>query len=108
MDPRMIPKGGSDEEFTDLEQRRNPNAAGVYYHPGADKFIETGGIKMPDGSISHDQLTGTIQGDAFAQVGFRPATPEQEAAYNAKQKAGFELNRIKESRKTFTLSAPRK
>jgi hypothetical protein len=107
MDPRMIPKGGSDEEFTDLENRRNPNPAGVYYHPGANKFLETGGLKMPDGSISHDQLAGTIQGDAFAQIGFKPANDEQKAYYEADQKVKAELNRIKQSRKTFTISAPR-
>jgi hypothetical protein len=104
----MIPKGGSDEEFTDLEQRRNPNSAGVYYHEKADKFIETGGVKMPDGSIAYDQLAGTIQGDAFAQIGYRKATPDQATAFEAQKKVNMELGRIRESRKTFTMSSHRK
>ena len=85
MDPRFIPKGGSEQEFTDLENRRNPNPAGVYYHPQAGKFVETGGVKMPDGSISHDQVAGTIQGDAFRQIVYRPATEEELAEYRARQ-----------------------
>ena len=105
MDPRMIPKGGSDQEFTDLENRRNPNPAGVYYHPQAKKFIETGGVKMPDGSISHDQLTGTIQGDAFSQIGFRPASKEELEEYRAQQEETAKRQAKRAKSTTTSLSS---
>jgi hypothetical protein len=105
MDPRMIPKGGSSEEFTDLENRRNPNLAGVYYHPEAKKFLETGGQTMPDGSVAYDLVGGTIQGDAFRQIGFRAATDEEAAQFHADKEAQRQKARKESSSTTTSLSS---
>lgn len=106
MDPRMIPKGGS-QEYTFGEQTgdRQPNSPGVYYHPEAQKFIETGGVKRPDGSTSYHQDSGKIQADAFVQFGYRPAKQDELAAYQAAQKAAAEAERIKKSRTTTRFSS---
>ncbi len=105
MDPRMIPKNAPNGEYNYGEQdgTRRPNQAGVYFHPEANKFVETAGVQRPDGSIAYAQQTGKIQADAFAQLGYRPATEEQLQAYQAQKKDQATANRVAASRKTTAL-----
>lgn len=83
MDPRMIPKGSSPEQQS---EGRRPNQPGVYYHPQAEKFIETSGVRRPDGSMSYASNDGKIQGDAFVQIGFRPANENELKEYEERKK----------------------
>lgn len=103
MDPRLIPAGSSPEY---QGNGRPLNEPGVYYHPGADKFIETGGVRMPDGSVSYANNEGQVQGDAFVQIGYHKADEKELEEYKrrlaAKQKE-FEQNA---SRKTFVMADP--
>lgn len=104
MDPRMIPKGsGPEYNFGEMEGKARPNEPGVYYHPQANKFIETSGIKRQDGSISYARDPGKIQGDAFTQIGFRPASEEELKEYRAKQEEKAKAKKKAESSKTTTL-----
>ncbi len=79
---------------------------GVYYHEKANKFVETGGTKMPDGHVAYDNAAGKIQADAFRQMEYKPANNEQSAYYHASQEAAAKVARVKQSRKTTVLSAP--
>lgn len=110
MDPRMIPKGAPNGEYTFGEQdgTRRANEAGVYYHPQADKFVETAGVKRQDGSMAHHRDTGKIQADAFVQIGYKPATDEQVSDYRAKQKDQETANRIEASRTTTVMSSKKR
>jgi hypothetical protein len=101
MDPRMNSNG--EYNWEERDGRKRPNEAGVYYHPQADKFVETGGQKRPDGTIAYAQNEGKIQADAFVQMGYRRANSEELKAYEAKQKDQEKANRIEASRKTTTL-----
>ena len=106
MDPRMIPRGTAQEYNHDGQGgEARPNEPGVYFHPQAQKFVETTGIKRPDGSISYAQGAGKIQGDAFAQLGYRPANEEELKEYQARQKEKAEAQRIKDSRTTTVVSS---
>lgn len=105
MDPRMIPKGsGPEYNYGELEGKAQPNLPGVYFHPQAEKFIETTGIRRPDGSISYAQDPGKIQADAFTQMGYRPATAEEARFYQEAQKAAALARKKKESRTTVVFS----
>lgn len=105
MDPRMIPKGQAPEEQGD--GRRN-NAPGVYYHPQADKFIETTGIRRPDGSMSYSDNDGRIQADAYVQIGYRKANDQEASDYRARQEAVREASRKRSTSTTTVLrSSPR-
>lgn len=106
MDPRMIPKGsGPEYNYGELEGKARPNEPGVYFHPQAQKFIETTGTKRPDGSMSYARDTGKIQGDAFAQIGYRPATEEELKEYRAKQEATAEAQRKRATATTTVMSS---
>lgn len=107
MDPRMIPKGSSQEyNYGEQDGKARPNEPGVYFHPQAQKFVETAGAKRPDGSVAYARATGKIQADAFAQLGYRPANEEEVAAYRAKQEAAEKVNRVEQSRTTTSMSSP--
>ncbi len=106
MDPRMVPKGSGQEYNHDGQRgQARPNEPGVYFHPQAGRFIETTGIERPDGSIVHSQDAGRIQGDAFVQIGYRPATEEERRAYYEAKKAVRKIQSIAKSRKTTSFSA---
>lgn len=109
MDPRMIPKGSGPEYNHDGQGgQAPPNEPGVYFHPQAEKFVETTGIERPDGSISYSKDAGQIQGDAFAQIGYRPANEEESRYHREAKKALAKAQALKKSRKTTVLSsAPR-
>lgn len=106
MDPRMIPKGSALEYNHDGQGgEARPNEPGVYFHPQANKFIETTGIKRPDGSISYARDAGRIQGDAFVQIGYRPASEQEQGHFKAAQKAAATVQRIKQTRTTTAMSS---
>ncbi len=108
MDPRMIPRGGSKEEYN-YDQNSGgpgrPNEAGVYFHPAAGKFIETFGVQRSDGSMTYAQETGKIQADAFAQIGYRPASDEEVKQYRAQQADRAKAKKIAESRTTTSMGS---
>lgn len=107
MDPRMIPKGGSREyNYGEQEGKALPNEPGVYFHPQAGKFVETTGVQRPDGSISYSKDQGKIQGDAFTQMGYRPANEEELREYRAQQEKKAEAKRKEKSSTTTVLSSP--
>lgn len=104
MDPRMIPKGGSNEyNYGEQDGIRRPNQPGVYYHPQADKFVETAGQVRPDGETVYHAQEGKIQADAFVQIGYRPATKEELEAFKAKKKDQEKANRIAASRSSTII-----
>jgi hypothetical protein len=106
MDPRMIPRGGSPEYNSgELEGKARSNEPGVYFHPQAQKFIETTGTKRPDGSMSYARDPGKIQGDAFTQIGYRQATKEEAGYHQAAKKAIETVQRIKRSSTTTVMSS---
>lgn len=106
MDPRMIPRGSGPEYNHDGQGgQARPNEPGVYFHPQAEKFIETAGTKKPDGSISYASGPGQIQGDAFAQLGYRPASKDELKEYRAQQEQKAKAQRIEESSKTTVMSS---
>jgi hypothetical protein len=108
MDPRLNDMRNKGEyNYGEQDGTRRPNMPGVYYHEGADKFIETGGVKLPDGRTVHESASGKIQADAFRQMGFRPATAEEQAAYDAAQKAAARIKRINKTRTTTVISGGR-
>lgn len=108
MDPRMIPRGGSKEEYN-YDQNAGgpgrPNEAGVYFHPQAGKFIETYGVERPDGSTTYAQDSGKIQGDAFAQIGYRPATKEEAAEFRARKEARAKEMKVKANSTTTVMGS---
>ena len=93
MDPRMNPHGSKNEYNWAERDGREPNTPGVYYHPQADKFIETaftvdfrtGQPVLQDGERVYDRINGKVQADAFVQVGYRKATPEEVKQYRIEQ-----------------------
>lgn len=106
MDPRMIPKGSGQEYNHDGQGgEARPNEPGVYFHPQAGKFVETAGVKRPDGSMTYARDPGRIQADAFVQQGYRSASDEEKRYYEQAQAAAARVQRIKDSRKTFRMSA---
>lgn len=106
MDPRMIPKGSASEyNYGEQDGKALPNDPGVYFHPKAEKFVETTGVKRPDGSKAYVRGAGKIQADAFVQLGYRQASQEEAAHYRSAQKASAEVQRIKDSRTTFSMSS---
>lgn len=105
MDPRMIPQGSSSEyNYADGGPRR-PNDPGVYFHPGAQKFVETAGVRRPDGTLAYHQEPGKIQADAFVQMGYRPASKEEAEEYQARQKEIRQAEEKKAKSTTTTLSS---
>lgn len=107
MDPRLNDLRNKGEyNYGEQDGTRRPNQPGVYYHKGANKFVETGGVKMPDGSVAYDAAAGKIQADAFRQMEYEPATPEQKAFYHASQQAAAKVAKIKQSRTTTVMSSP--
>lgn len=109
MDPRMIPKGGSQEyNYGEQDGQRRPNQPGVYFHPQAGKFVETAGVKRPDGSRSYATQEGKIQADAFVQLGYRPANEKELKEYQAEQEAKAKAQRIEDTRTTTVMSNERK
>lgn len=106
MDPRMIPKGSASEYNNDSDGGiAPPNEPGVYFHPQAQKFIETTSIKRPDGSVVYAKGPGKIQGDAFTQLGYRPASEQELKEYRADQEAKTKAQKVKENRTTTVLSS---
>lgn len=106
MDPRMIPRGSGPEYNHDGRGgQAPPNEPGVYFHPQAQKFVETTGIEKPDGSISYSKDAGQIQGDAFAQIGYRKASEEEHRYRQEAKKAAAKVQAWRKSRKTTVLSA---
>lgn len=106
MDPRMAPKG--EYNFGEQDGTAVPNQPGVYFHEKAGKFVETTGVKRPDGSISYARDAGKIQGDAFTQMGYRPASEEEARYYHEAQKAAAIVKRKRLNSKTTAMSsAPR-
>jgi hypothetical protein len=101
----MIPKGSSPEYNSSDDGQRPDNQPGVYFHPQAEKFIETAGQRRPDGSMAYNVDGGKIQADAFTQMGYRPATKEELSQYNAEQAAKREIARIKAASKTTVMSS---
>ncbi len=92
MDPRMNKNG----EYNWAERGgRMPNRPGVYYHPQADKFVETAGQRRPDGTVAYAEEEGKIQADAFVQMGYRLATDEELVVYQERLK-------LEENRKALT------
>lgn len=107
MDPRMIPKGsGPEYNYGEQDGKVRPNEPGVYFHPQAQKFIETTGIKRPDGSIAYASAPGKIQGDAFVQMGFRPASEQEREYYKSAQAAAAKAQKMRQSRTTTVMSMP--
>lgn len=105
MDPRLNDLRNKGEyNFGEQDGTRRPNMPGVYYHEKANKFVETGGVKMPDGRIAYDNAAGKIQADAFRQMEYKPANEEQSAYYRASQEAAAKVARIKQSRTTTVMS----
>ena len=106
MDPRLNDLRNKGEyNFGEQDGTRSPNLPGVYYHEKADKFLETGGVKMPDGRIAYDASNGKIQADAFRQMEYKPANEEQLEYYRARQEAAAKIARAKQNRKTTVLSS---
>lgn len=106
MDPRMIPKGsGPEYNYGEQDGKVRPNEPGVYFHPQANKFIETTGSQRPDGSTAYARDPGRIQGDAFTQLGYRPATDEEVREYRAMKEKNAKIKRKKESTTTTVLSS---
>lgn len=104
MDPRMNPHGSKNEyNFGERDGSARANLPGVYYHPGADAFVETGGQKRSDGTMAYDQVVGRIQADAFVQIGYRQATEEEVKRYRAKQEATAKAIKAAESKTTVKL-----
>lgn len=104
MDPRMIPRGSSSEyNYGEQDGKARPNEPGVYFHPQAGKFIETTGVKRPDGSMAYSRDAGKIQGDAFTQLGYRPANEKELKEFRATQEEQARAKKIAESRKTTVL-----
>lgn len=92
MDPRNNRDSKQEYNFGELDGKARANEPGVYYHPQADKFIETSAALNPDGTVrlvegkaSYFRETGLIQADAFVQVGYRPATDEEAKRYRAQK-----------------------
>ena len=92
MDPRNNRDSKQEYNFGELDGKARANEPGVYYHPQADKFIETsaalnpdGTVRLADGKASYFRETGLIQADAFVQVGYRLATDEEVKRYRAQQ-----------------------
>lgn len=107
MDPRMIPKGsGPEYNYGEMEGKARPNEPGVYFHPQAQKFVETTGVKRPDGSRVYAQQAGKIQADAFVQLGYRPASEQELKEYQARQEATAKAERVEKTRKTTVMSSP--
>ena len=107
MDPRLNDLRNKGEyNFGEHDGTRRPNMPGVYYHEKADKFVETGGVKMPDGHTAYETAAGKIQADGFRQMGYNPADEKQLAYYLATQEAAAKIARIKRSRVTTVMSAP--
>jgi hypothetical protein len=77
----------------------------VYFHPQAQRFVETAGQRRPDGSMAYNVDGGRIQGDAFVQLGYRPASEKELEEYRADQAAKRELARIKSASKTTVMSS---
>jgi hypothetical protein len=103
MDPRLANKG--EYNFGERSGEALPNNPGVYYHPQADRFVETAGQRREDGSTAYFENSGRIQADAFTQIGYRPATKEELMAYEAKKKDQEKANRIEASRVTTAMSS---
>jgi hypothetical protein len=102
----MVPKGGSTEyNYGEKEGTALPNNPGLYFHPQAGKFIETAGVKRPDGSTSYATDSGKIQADAFVQFGYRPATAEEAKEYRARQEAEAAERRKKDTATTVSMSS---
>jgi hypothetical protein len=100
----MIPKGsGPEYNYGEQDGKAAPNNPGVYFHPQAQKFIETTGVKRPDGSVAYARDPGKIQGDAFKQIGYRQASEEELKYFREAQAAASEVARIKASRTTTTI-----
>lgn len=107
MDPRMIPKGsGPEYNYGEQDGKVRPNEPGVYFHPQAQKFVETTGIKRQDGSKVYAREPGKIQADAFVQLGYRPASDEELKEYQAKQKDSEKAAKIENGRTTTSMSSP--
>lgn len=104
MDPRLMPKGEFNYDDNAPGGVGRANELGVYFHPGAQKFIETASVKRPDGSKAYNQAQGRIQADAFAQIGYRPATAEERKEYEAQQTASAESKRKSDSATTVVMS----
>lgn len=100
MDPRM---NQGEYNFGERDGSRQANLPGVYYHPQTNKFIETAGIKLSDGSVAYHHDSGKIQADAFTQIGYRPASEEELRDYRSAQKAADEAKRISASRTTTVM-----
>jgi hypothetical protein len=106
MDPRMIPKGsGPEYNYGEQDGKARPNEPGVYFHPDAGKFVETTGVKRPDGSMAYARDAGKIQADAFKQIGYRPATEQELKEYRADQEAKAEAERKKATATTTVMSS---
>lgn len=103
MDPRLANKG--EYNFGERSGTALPNNPGVYYHPQANKFVETAGQRREDGSIAYFENSGKIQADAFAQIGYRAATDEERKAYEAMKKDQEKANRVEASRITTAMSS---
>lgn len=104
MDPRMNPHGSKNEyNFGERDGSARPNLPGVYYHPGADAFVETGGQKRPDGTMVYDQINGKIQADAFVQIGYRMATEEEVKRYRSQQESTAKAIKAAQTRTTTKL-----
>lgn len=103
MDPRMNTTSSGIEYNRNDVGRKGDNPPGVYYHPTADKFVETGGQKRPDGTMAYDQVVGRIQADAFVQLQYRPATPEEVKRYRAQQEATAKTLKAAESKTTVKI-----
>ena len=80
------------------------NEPGVYFHPGASKFIETAHTKRPDGSKAYVVDQGRIQADAFTQMGYRPAEEAELKEYQAQQAAAAAEKRKQETATTVSMS----
>ena len=104
MDPRLRDK--NEYNYGEQDGTRKANEPGVYYHPKANKFVETGGTKLPNGQVAYNTANGKIQADAFRQMEYQPATPEQAAYYHAGQEAAAKVAKIKQSRTTTVMSMP--
>lgn len=82
MDPRLIPRNSASEyNYGEQSGDASPNEAGIYYHPQADKFVETTGVNRSNGEFVYDRSSGKIQADAFVQLGYRLATEDEVKRY---------------------------
>lgn len=105
MDPRLNDLRNKGEyNYGEQDGTKRPNSPGIYYHDKANKFVETGGVKMPDGKIAYDSAAGKIQADAFRQMEYKPANDDQTAYYHASQEAAAKVARIRQSRTTTVMS----